>query len=231
MMRLAVLASGRGSNLQAILQSIARGRLAARVVLVLSNVPDAPALKLAEAAGVPFWAGDHRKFSKREAFDTAMLEAMAAARVDAVALAGYMRLLSPRFLNAYPGRILNVHPSLLPAFAGADGAGDTLAYGAKFAGCSVHFVEEKVDSGPIIIQAAIAVKGNETKESLMPRLHALEHRIYPQALHWLATGALRQTGRVVYLPPPAYGEEQSPGGPCIPLPDGCLVNPPLDPGF
>ncbi|MDL2272493.1 phosphoribosylglycinamide formyltransferase [Desulfovibrio sp. OttesenSCG-928-I05] len=230
-MRLAVLASGRGSNLQAIMQSISRGRLAARVALVLSNVPDAPALGLAEAAGVPVWAKDHRKFSSRARFDAGMLEAMAAARVDAVALAGYMRLLSPAFLNAYPGRVLNVHPSLLPAFTGADGAGDTLAYGAKFAGCSVHIVEEAVDAGPVIIQAAVAVRDNETKESLMPRIHALEHRIYPQALHWLATGKLRLRGRVVHLPPAEYGEMSPHSAPSMPLPDGCLVNPPLDPGF
>lgn len=242
MMRLAVLASGRGSNLQAILRSISAGRLAARVALVLSNVPDAPALGLAEAAGIPTWAKDHRTFASRREFDLAMLEAMAAAKVEAVALAGYMRLLSPAFLHAYPQRILNIHPSLLPAFTGADGAGDTLACGAKFAGCTVHFVEEAVDAGPIIIQAALAIRGNETLESLMPRIHALEHRIYPQALHWLATGKLRPRGRIVQLPPAEYGEAAPlvgalagtlpgslSGG--MPLPDGCLVSPPLEPGF
>jgi phosphoribosylglycinamide formyltransferase-1 len=232
MMRLAVLASGRGSNLQAIVRSISRGRLAARVVLVLSNAPEATALGLAGAAGIPTWAKDHRDFAERRDFDLAMLEAMAAAKVDAVALAGYMRLLSPVFLHAYPGRILNLHPSLLPAFAGTDGAGDTMAHGAKFAGCTVHFVEEAVDAGPIVIQAALSIRDNETLESLMPRIHALEHRIYPQALHWLASGRLRRTGRIVRLSPAGDGETG--GAPALaarPLPDGCLINPPLDPGF
>ncbi len=228
MLRLAVLASGRGSNLQSILRSVSQGRLNARVVLVLSNVPDAPALELARAAGIPTWAQAHKKFPNRAAFDTAMLEAMGKAGADTVALAGYMRLLSPFFLHAYPGRVLNVHPSLLPAFAGANGGADTLEYGAKFAGCTVHFVEEAMDMGPVIIQAALPVRDNENLESLMPRVHALEHRIYPQALQWLASGRLKPRGRVVHLAPAPEGQGELSDHP---VPGGGIINPPLEKGF
>lgn len=228
MLRLAVLASGRGSNLQAILRSISQGSLKARVVMALSNVPHAPALELAQAAGIPIWAEDHRTFKSRKEFDAAMLTAMAGKQVEAVALAGYMRLLSPEFLQAFKGRVLNIHPSLLPAFPGTDGAGDTLAYGAKFAGCTVHFVEEALDSGPVIIQAALAVQANEPLDGLMPRIHAMEHRIYPQALQWLASGRLHLQGRLVHLSAPELGEETpEPANP----PAGCLISPPLEQGF
>lgn len=229
MLRLAVLASGRGSNLQTLIRSIAQGRLHARIALVLSNVPTAPALEAAQAAGIATWAEPHKKYPNRAAFDAAMLAAMHKAGVEAVVLAGYMRLLSPAFLQAYPGKVVNIHPSLLPAFPGASGAVDTLEYGAKFAGCTVHFVEEAMDMGPVIIQAALPVRGNETPESLMPRIHALEHRIYPQALQWLASGRLRLRGRVVHLLPP---EEDRDTGLSTDLPaGGALINPPLEQGF
>lgn len=229
MLRLAVLASGRGSNLQSLIRSIAQGRVHARVVLALSNVPDAPALEAAKAAGIPTWGESHKKYSSRAAFDAAMLAAMHKAGVEAVVLAGYMRLLSPAFLQAYPGKVLNIHPSLLPAFPGASGAADTLEYGAKFAGCTVHFVEQAMDMGPVIIQAALPVRGNETPESLLPRIHALEHRIYPQALQWLASGRLRLRGRVVHLLPPAEGQDMGPSTDL--LTGGALINPPLEQGF
>lgn len=229
MLRLAVLASGRGSNLQTLIRSIAQGRLHARIALVLSNVPTAPALEAAQAAGIATWAEPHKKYPNRAAFDAAMLAAMHKTGVEAVVLAGYMRLLSPTFLQAYPGKVVNIHPSLLPAFPGASGAADTLGYGAKFAGCTVHFVEEAMDMGPVIIQAALPVRGNETEESLMPRIHALEHRIYPQALQWLASGRLRLRGRVVHLMPPAEGQDTGPSTDL--LTGGALINPPLEQGF
>lgn len=229
MLRLAVLASGRGSNLQSLIRAIAQGRLHARIVLALSNVPEAPALEAARIAGIPTWSEPHRKYADRTAFDTAMLAAMHKAGVEAVALAGYMRLLSPPFLQAYPGRVLNIHPSLLPAFPGTDGAAATLEYGAKLAGCTVHFVEEAMDMGPVIIQAALPVRDNENQESLMPRIHALEHRVYPQALQWLAAGRLRLRGRVVHLLPQADAHGAEPDVSLFP--GGALINPPLEQGF
>ena len=244
MLRLAVLASGRGSNLHAILRHMSQGRIEARIALVLSNVPDAPALEIAKAAGIPTWAQSHKKFPNRAAYDGAMLDAMRAAGVDAVVLAGYMRLLSPTFIQAYPNKILNVHPSLLPAFPGANGGGDTLTYGAMFAGCTVHFVTQDMDAGPIVIQAALPVRQGENEESLMPRIHALEHRIYPQAVQWLAQGRLRVIGRTVRLLP-APGNDAADtshftdrpynvvgaGSLGSSLAIDCLINPPLDPGF
>jgi phosphoribosylglycinamide formyltransferase-1 len=233
MLRLAVLASGRGSNLQALHKAIAQGRLHARIVLVLSDKPAAPALEAARASGLPTWSEPFKKFPDRAAFDAAMLAAMHKAGVEGVALAGYMRLLSRPFLQAFAGKILNIHPSLLPAFPGAQGAADTLDYGAKFAGCTVHIVEEAVDMGPVVIQAAVPVRGNANLASLMPRIHALEHRIFPQALQWLAAGRLRLRGRMVQLLPPreeaAHGqaEEQPDNGFAM----GAFINPPLEAGF
>ncbi len=247
MLRIAVLASGRGGNLQAILRRLAEGRIHARIVKVLSNVPDAPALDVARGAGIPVWAKSHTDFADRAAFDAAMLAELREADVEAVILAGYMRLLSSAFIHAYSGKILNIHPSLLPAFPGVDGGGDTLAYGAKLAGCTVHFVVEDMDAGPVIIQAALPVREGDTKESLMPRVHTLEHRIYPQAVQWLATNRLRIKGRQVRLLPPEKKEESeyeatlrfaasslsAVDDDCArPAPAlECLINPPLEEGF
>lgn len=247
MLRIAVLASGRGGNLQAIIRRLAEGRINARIVSVLSNVPDAPALDIARAAGIPAWGKSHKAFPNRAAFDQAMLTAMREVRVEAVVLAGYMRLLSPEFINTYAGRILNIHPSLLPAFPGADGAGDTIAYGAKFAGCTVHFVTQDMDAGQVIIQAALPVREGESVDSLMPRIHALEHRIYPQAVSWFAAGRLQIKGRAVHLLPPQdvadagnfattrFASKPYSAAGAGSLGDAlavdCLINPPLEEGF
>lgn len=224
MLRLAVLASGTGSNFRAILEHIRAGRINAEVALLLSNVPDAPALAIAREAGIAVWAKSHKAYPNRAAFDAAMLAAMREAKVEAVVLAGYMRLLSPAFVQAYPGGIVNIHPSILPSFPGAHGADDALNYGVKFTGCTVHFVVEDMDAGAIIVQAALPVRDTDTKETLMPRVHALEHRIYPQAVAWLADGRLRLDGRQVRLVPDARK------APAAPVADG-LVNPPLEEGF
>ena len=224
MLRLAVLASGTGSNFRAILEHIREGRINAEIALLLCNVPDAPALNIAKDAGISVWAADHKSYPSRSAFDKAMVEAMRAARVEAVILAGYMRILSPGFIQAYSGRILNIHPSLLPAFPGAHGADDALAYGVKFTGCTVHFVVEEMDAGAIIIQAALPVQDGDTRETLMPRVHALEHRIYPQAVAWLASGRLTLEGRTVHLAPTSPAVQAAPVA-------HALVNPPLEVGF
>ena len=196
---IAVLASGKGTNLAAIMKSIERGRLEARVTLVLSNKPDAPVLDIARAGNIPVWARDHREYASREAFDADMLAAIAGAGADTIALAGYMRMLSPSFIKAHEGRILNIHPAILPSFPGVSGYADAVEYGVRITGCTVHFVTERMDSGPVIIQAAVPVGPNDTPENTIARIHALEHRIYPQALQWLARGRLSVEGRRVRL--------------------------------
>lgn len=223
MLKIAVLASGRGSNFKAILDHIQAGRIRAETVLMLSNAPDAPALDIAREAGIPVWAAAHASFPSRAAFDEAMLAAMAAAGVEAVVLAGYMRLLSPGFIRAYPGKILNIHPSLLPAFPGTHGGRDAVEYGVKLAGCTVHFVVEAMDAGPVVIQAALPVRETDTEASLMERVHVLEHRIYPQAVAWLAEGRLTLDGRKTRCAPPE-------GGLAAPV-ENALVWPPLEQGF
>jgi phosphoribosylglycinamide formyltransferase-1 len=226
-LRIAALASGAGSNVAALAASIEEKRLDARLALVLSNNPEAPVLEKAGARGIAVWTRNHREFASREAFDREMLAAVKASGADTIVLAGYMRLLSPSFVRAFPGRILNVHPSLLPAFPGPDAVEDALAHGARFAGATVHFVDEVVDNGPIIIQGILPVSSRDDRAGLMPRIHALEHRIYPQALQWLAEGRLKVEGRIVRLLPgksPGAAPVSSGNGPAGPW----MVQPPLE---
>ncbi|MCC8194132.1 MAG: phosphoribosylglycinamide formyltransferase [Deltaproteobacteria bacterium] len=228
MLRIAVLVSGKGSNFKAILEHITAGRINAEVALLLSNVPAAPAVAIAREAGIPVWAKSHKDFPSRAAFDEAMLDAMRESGVDAVILAGYMRLLSPGFIRAYRGKILNIHPSLLPAFSGVSGGADARDYGVKLAGCTVHFVVEDLDAGPVIIQAAVPVRDQDDTPTLMRRIHSLEHRVYPQAIAWFAENRLVAEGRVVRLLPgvdePAVAAVIADGLPA-------LVHPPLERGF
>ena len=198
-LRIAALASGTGSNVRAILDAVDKGLLDARVEIVLSNKPDAPVLSKARERGIPVWVRDHREYPSREAFDSTMLAVIREVGADTVVLAGYMRLLSPVFIQAFAGRILNIHPSLLPSFPGTHGGRDALEYGVRVCGASVHFVDEVMDNGPIIIQAVVPAACSDTLETFMPRVHALEHRIYPQALQWLAQGRLTVSGRRVIL--------------------------------
>lgn len=223
MMRLAVLASGNGSNLQAILDRIAAGALDATICLVVSNKAQAYALERARGAGVPVLALDPAVYPDREGFDRAMVEAIREAGADCVALAGYMRLLTPVFLSAFPGAVINIHPALLPSFPGLRGAADALDYGVKLAGCTVHFVDEEMDHGAVIVQAAVPVIAGEPLDDLKTRIHTLEHRIYPQALQWMAEGRICMRGRQVHVAP-AERPVVSPDGPW-------LVSPPLEEGF
>ncbi|MDL2216586.1 phosphoribosylglycinamide formyltransferase [Desulfovibrio sp. OttesenSCG-928-M14] len=200
-LQIAALASGTGSNVAAIIKCIEDGRLDAQVRLVLSNKSDAPVLRIAQDAGIAVWARDHKDYPDRESFDRDLLAAIKASGADTVVLAGYMRLLTPLFVRSFPGRILNVHPAILPSFPGVHGAADALEYGVRLTGPTVHFVDEGVDSGPVIIQAVVPVVATDTRDSLMPRIHALEHRIYPQALQWLAEERLKLEGRRVHLLP------------------------------
>lgn len=224
-LRLAVLASGNGSNLQAMLDRIADGALDADIRLVLCNRADAFALTRAERAGVPALCLEHRAFPSREAFDAAMVAAIREAGADTVALAGFMRMLTPVFLDAFAGRILNIHPALLPAFAGVRGAGDALDYGVKITGCTVHLVDEIMDHGAVIIQAAVPVMAGEPLDDLAQRIHCLEHRLFPQALHWLAQGRLRLIDRTVHLAPAREPARLAQ------LDGPALVWPPLEEGF
>lgn len=197
-MRIAVLASGGGSNLKTILTHARAGRLKVSPVLVLSNNPEAGALAHAREHGVPVWFKSHKGIS-REDFDAEMLAQIRAAKAEAVILAGYMRILSASFIKAFSGRILNIHPAILPSFSGAHGGADALDYQVRLSGCTVHFVDEVMDNGPVIIQAAVPLAADDGLSDLMGRIHSLEHRIYPQAIQWLAQGRLRVEGRRVIL--------------------------------
>lgn len=192
--RLGVLISGRGSNLQAILRAIADGRLSASVALVISNREDAGGLEIARAAGVPALVLSHRAFPDREAFDEALAAKLAEAGVSLVCLAGFMRILGPRFFERFRGPVLNVHPSLLPSFIGVDAAGQALAHGVKIAGATVHLVTTELDAGPIVLQAAVPVLDDDTVETLSARILVEEHRIYPEAISRVL-GGWRLEGR------------------------------------
>jgi phosphoribosylglycinamide formyltransferase-1 len=182
---LGILISGRGTNLQAILDAIRQGELDARVGIVVSNVASAAGLARAQEAGVPTAVIDHKEFSSREAFDQAVVEELKRREVDLVCLAGFMRLLSPLFVRAFPGRILNIHPSLLPSFPGLDAQRQALEHGVRVSGCTVHIVDEELDHGPIVLQTAVPVREDDTEESLSSRILEEEHRAYPRAIRLL----------------------------------------------
>ena len=194
MKKVGVLVSGRGSNLQALLAAAREGWLGGEVSVVLSNVADAPALDKARAAGVPAVVCDHRGHA-REEHDRAMLGVLRDHGVDLVCLAGYMRLLSAPFLSALPHRVVNIHPSLLPAFPGMDAQRQAWEHGVKVSGATVHLVEEALDAGPIVMQEAVAVRPDDTPDTLAARILEAEHRIYPRAVRLLLGGRWRLEGR------------------------------------
>jgi phosphoribosylglycinamide formyltransferase-1 len=193
-----VLVSGRGSNLQALIDAQKRGELGGAIAVVVSNVEGALALERAKAAGIPTVFRDHRG-KKREEFDAEIVAILRAARVSLVCLAGYMRLLSPLFVRSFPGRILNIHPALLPAFPGLDAQRQALEYGVQVSGATVHLVDEGLDSGPIVLQEAVPVLGNDTADSLSARILETEHRIYPRAVRLMLEGRCRVEGRRVIV--------------------------------
>jgi len=195
--RIGVLISGRGSNLMAILDRIAAGDLDARVALVICNRPEAAGVEAARARGVETLILDHRDSPDREAHDRRMAEALEARDVQLVCLAGYMRLLSPWFIDRFRNRILNIHPSLLPAFPGVTAQRDALEHGVKVAGCTVHFVDETIDTGSIILQEAVPVRDDDTAETLADRILEQEHHIYSRAIALFFTGRLQIKGRRV----------------------------------
>lgn len=193
-LNLGVLVSGNGTNLQAILDAIERGTLLAQVKVVFSNRADAFALERARRAQVPVVVCSHRDFSSRETFDEKLVASLREHGVEWVALAGFMRILTPVFFAAYGGRTLNIHPSLLPAFPGTHAIRQALEHGVKVTGCTVHWVTEGVDAGPIIAQRAVALNADDSEETLAERIHRVEHELYVEVLAELAAGRVRPPG-------------------------------------
>lgn len=187
-LKLAVMISGRGSNLQALIDATANPAFPAEIILVLSNRPGAMGLERAAKAGIPTRVIDHKEFTDRATFDREMTAAMEAAGTELVCLAGFMRLLSDEFVDHWRDRMINIHPSLLPAFKGLDVQERVLARGARFAGCTVHYVRKEMDTGPIIVQAVVPVHPDDTPDSLAARVLAREHDIYPLAVRLIAEG-------------------------------------------
>jgi phosphoribosylglycinamide formyltransferase-1 len=189
--RVAILISGRGSNMRALIEAAKANDFPAEIVLVLSNVADAGGLDFARRHGIPTEVVEHKKFPSREIFDNAMHVALQRAQTEIVALAGFMRLLSPRFVENWRGRMINIHPSLLPAYKGLHTHKRAIEAGEKFAGCTVHFVTPELDDGPAILQAKVPVLPGDTEEALAARVLEQEHKIYPEALRLVAEGKAR----------------------------------------
>lgn len=231
---IAVLVSGGGSNLQSIIDRIEQGALDAEIRLVISNKAGAYGIERARKHDIPTLVLSHKDYPNREAFDKAMVDAMhkhgVTAPEGAVVMAGFMRIVTPVLLDAFPGRVINIHPALLPSFPGIHGQGDAADYGVKISGCTVHFVDEKMDHGPVIIQAAVPVNAGEDGGHLGPRILKLEHRIFPQAIQWLAEDRLQVDGRHVHL---KVGPERQVDQPMADVepPVNALVWPPLEEGF
>jgi phosphoribosylglycinamide formyltransferase 1 len=201
--RIGVLISGRGSNLRALIDAAKDGRLDASIAVVISNKADAGGLRVAEAAGIETAVLDHRAFSSRDEYDTAVAAALRERGVTLVCLAGFMRLLGRPMLDAFPNAILNIHPSLLPAFPGVDAQAQAVDHGVRFSGATVHLVTGELDGGPIVMQAVVAVSDDDTPAALAARILVEEHRIYPQAVRMILDGGWRIDGRRLRLEPGA----------------------------
>jgi len=230
---IAVLVSGSGSNLQSIIDRIEEGSLDAEIKLVISNKPRAYGIERAKKHGIPYKVLLHTDYTSREAFDQAMVDAINEAGIGEdglVVMAGFMRIVTTVLLSAFENRVINIHPALLPSFPGVHGQGDAADYGVKISGCTVHYVDEQMDHGPVIIQAAVPCQAGEDGDALGPRILKMEHRIFPQAIQWIAEDRLSINGRHVEL--------RVSGKPCAgqPMADiepatHALVWPPLEEGF
>jgi phosphoribosylglycinamide formyltransferase-1 len=216
MIRIGVLVSGSGSNLQSIMDACERGDIDGEVAIVISNIDGVFALTRAEKKSIPTRVIRHTEYSDRKSFDEQMKKTLEDYQVDLVALAGFMRVLTPEFLESFPGRVINIHPALLPSFPGLGVRQKAIDHGVRFSGCTVHFVDAGVDTGPIIIQAVVPVYPDDTEEELKERILKLEHRIYPKAIQLFSQGALKIVGRKVYVHNALKDDSL------------CLVNPPLD---
>lgn len=212
-LRVAVLASGRGSNLQAVIDAIEAGQVQAQIVAVISNKKEAPALERARKHGIQDLFLDPKPFAgrpdSREAYDQLLLETLRRLDVELVLLAGYMKIVTSVLVKAFENRMMNIHPSLLPSFPGLDVQKKAIDWGCKLAGCTVHFVTEGVDEGPIVLQAAVPILDNDTPETLAARILMQEHKIYPRAVQLFAEGRLRVEGRRVFI------EDGKPAGEAI----------------
>jgi phosphoribosylglycinamide formyltransferase-1 len=216
MFSIAVFISGSGSNLQSIIDAVEAGRVSAKIAVVVSNEPDAYGLIRAQKHGIPTAVVNHRDFKTRTDFEAAVLTVLNKFPIDLICLAGFMRLLTPGFLRRFPRRVINIHPALLPSFPGTHGQADAFNYGVRFTGCTIHFVDEGVDTGPIIMQAVVPVLPDDDVESLKARILAQEHRIYPQVIQFFAEGRVTTAdGKVVVT-----------GG--MPVENFAHTNPPLE---
>lgn len=231
---IAVLLSGGGSNLQSIIDKIEDGVLDAEIKLVLSNRAGAFGIERARKHDIPYMVLSHKEYRTREEFDRAMVTAIREHGVTApeglVVMAGFMRMVTAELLDAFPNKVINIHPALLPSFPGTHGQGDAAAYGVKIAGATVHFVDEEMDHGQIIIQAAVPCNAGEDGDQLGPRILKLEHRIYPQAIQWIAQNRLEVQGRHVHIKVAGVPLAQTPKADVEP-PAHALVWPPLEEGF
>ncbi len=224
MLSLAVLISGSGSNLQSIIDKIEEEKLKARIKVVISNNPEAYGLERAKKHNLKTEVVEHQQYPSRERFEQELIKIIRGVGAEVVVLAGFMRILSPLFVSTFPHRILNIHPALLPSFPGLHAQAQAADYGVKLSGCTVHFVDEKMDNGPIIIQAVVPALPEDDGDSLGARILRWEHRIYPQALSWLAEDKLKIQGRKVFLEKemkPFLGPIEEPG----------LVSPGLEKDF
>ena len=206
MKNIVILISGRGSNMEAMIAARDAGQLPVNIAAVIANRPDAKGLETAAAAGIATRCLDHKAFAGREAFDTALAACIDEFAPDLVVLAGFMRILTPDFVRHYEGRLLNIHPSLLPAFPGLHTHQRALDEGVRVHGCTVHFVTAELDHGPVVIQAAVPVLDDDTEDTLSARILRQEHRIYPQAVRWFAEGRLQLDGMKVRI----QGEQAEP---------------------
>lgn len=220
MIKLAILASANGTNAQAIIEAVREGRLDADVRVVLTNKEDAGVIARARKLGVPVEIVPSKGHRNRAEYDALVVAALEKYQVDTIALAGWMRILSEVFINAYEGRILNLHPALLPSFKGATAIDDAYASGVRITGCSVHLVTLELDAGPVIIQAGVPVKG--TVDELEAQIHRMEHRIFPQALQWYAEGRISIEGHKIFVAP-AGGQVRK-----TDYIEGCIVSPALE---
>jgi phosphoribosylglycinamide formyltransferase-1 len=213
-LKIGVLASGRGSNFQAIIDAISAGKLSAELAVLITDNPSAYAIDRAKKNGIDYLIVDPEDCGSREVFYTTITDELKRKKTDLVVLAGFMRIVGKPLINAFPNRIMNIHPALLPSFPGLHGQKQAIDYGMKISGCTVHFVDEGMDTGPIVIQAAVPVDDHDTEEMLSERILKLEHIIYPEAIRLFSEGRLRVNGRIVEIT----------GGAST---DQCVVNPPI----
>lgn len=220
MLRLAILASGNGTNAQAIIEAVNSSKLDAEVKVVLTNKSDAGVIERARRYSISVEIIPSKGYTDRDMYDSIVIESLQKYEVDTIALAGWMRILSDTFLRAYGDRVINLHPAILPGFTGGKGLQDAYEYGVKLTGCTVHIVSSQLDSGPIIIQAAVPSSG--TFDEIATRVHNMEHLIFPQALQWLSENRLSVEGRKVILSPSSNEVKK------IDYIDGCLISPALE---